>query len=223
MIKYCIFDMDGLMLDTEMMAQRSFYECVGPRLGIEFQQGELLPFIGKNRAALIEWWAENIRDKYGLTQGWNEVSAWSYEWQVKQFLTEGVPVKEGLVELLEWIKGRDIPCAVATSTDYDRTIQKLDLADLTKYFEKIICGNMVSKSKPDPEIFLLAMNELGFDKPEEGVVFEDSLLGTRAGVAGGFNVIAVPDLVPLRGEHMGKCMAIISRLDLAIGVLDGKL
>ena len=225
MIKYAIFDMDGLMIDTERLAQKSFYEYVGPKLGVQFEPGELLGFIGKNREALNKWWDENIKAKYDIEEGWNEASAMSYEYQVAQIMQHGLKPKKGLIELLEWFKAHNIPCGVATSTDYEKVDLRLGEkgANVLGYFKTVTGGNQVKKSKPDPEAFFTAMESLGFSDPSEGVVFEDSILGTKAGVDGGFNVIAVPDLVPLNQPHIEQCLAKVESLDQAIEILEGKI
>lgn len=217
--------MDGLMIDTENLAQRSLYEYVGPLIGVEFAPGELLGLIGKNRAALNEWWAEEIQPKYGINEDWQEISRLSYEWQKSYIMEYGLEPKKGLVELLEWLKANNIPCAVATSTDESRVELRLGEhgAGVLQYFQTVVCGNMVSKSKPDPETFIKAMEALGFDKPSEGVVFEDSALGIKAGVDGGFNTVVVPDIAPLDKNYVNKCIAKLDSLDQAIEVLTDKL
>ena len=214
---YAIFDMDGLMFDTENLFIRAFAEVIGPRIGYRFTREKMLQLVGKNRQATAEAFPE-------LFPGCPVESAECFRmfrtWINSYFETSGVPVKPGLRELLAFFKERGVPCAVATSTDTAVAQQYLENAGITAYFSKVIGGDKVTRSKPDPEIFQIAMRELGAKDPSQCVVFEDSRNGLLAGANGGFAVIVVPDVMDPTLELPGVCYARCNRLDEAIAVLE---
>ena len=102
-------------------------------------------------------------------------------------------MKKGARELLEMLYREGIPAVLASSTKTETVIRELIAADLFGYFKSIIGGDMVTKSKPEPDIFLLAAKRAGF-APEECIIIEDSFNGIRAARAAGGYVIMVPDL-----------------------------
>ena len=103
-------------------------------------------------------------------------------------------VKDGVVELLEWLKEQGLPIAVATSTAKEVAQKKLELAGLSKYFDNLTTGCEVSHGKPDPEIYLLAASRLNVD-PTKCIAFEDSNNGVRSAVAANMVTFQIPDLV----------------------------
>ncbi|EGQ9935487.1 HAD family hydrolase, partial [Vibrio vulnificus] len=105
-----------------------------------------------------------------------------------------IPVKEGVIALLEWLKAHQIPAAVATSTQKDVALVKLKLAGLDHYFESITTGCEVTHGKPDPEIYLLAASRLNVP-PAQCLAFEDSNNGVRAAVSANMMTYQIPDLV----------------------------
>ena len=140
-------------------------------------------------------------------------------WMQEYIRENGIPVKPGLRTLLAWLKEQGVSCAVATSTDTKVAKSYLENAGITAYFQTISGGDQVTRSKPDPEIFHLAMRALGQSEPAKGVVFEDSRNGLLAGARGGFSVIVVPDLLDPTLEFPALCYAKCARLDEAIAVI----
>ena len=115
------------------------------------------------------------------------------------FFSAPVPKKPGLDALLAWLKARHIPMAVASSSREAMIRHNLDVWGLTQDFTAIVSGQHVAHSKPDPEIFLLTAQKLNVE-PSRCLVLEDSYNGVRAGAAGGFVTVMVPDLVPADDE-----------------------
>ena len=115
------------------------------------------------------------------------------------FFSAPVPKKPGLDALLAWLKARHIPMAVASSSREAMIRHNLDVWGLTQDFTAIVSGQHVAHSKPDPEIFLLTAQKLDVE-PSRCLVLEDSYNGVRAGAAGGFVTVMVPDLVPADDE-----------------------
>jgi len=113
----------------------------------------------------------------------------------KEFIrSEGVPLKEGLLELLEYNKKKQLKMALATSTERDRTELMINLSDTGKYFDLIVCGNEIINGKPDPEIFLETAKRLNC-RPENCIVLEDSKNGIIAAYKAGMLPIMVPDII----------------------------
>ena len=109
------------------------------------------------------------------------------------------PKKPGLDEILAWLEQRHIPMVVASSSRMASIRHHLDGWGLTHYFKAVISGEQFISSKPDPEIFLLTAEKLGVE-PARCLVLEDSYNGVRAGAAGGFVTVMVPDLSPATDE-----------------------
>jgi len=105
-----------------------------------------------------------------------------------------IPLKDGAEELLRYISSIEIPIAVATSTAIDRAQKKLKSSGILDYFDFIIGGDQVTRSKPDPEIYLKAASELS-SEPSKCLALEDSANGVKAAVAAGMTVVQIPDLV----------------------------
>lgn len=182
-----IFDMDGLLLDTERVCMRIFKQACDAQ-NLPFYQDTYLSIIGRNSAGIDAI----LRDAYG-----EDLDRLHAEWRKRYnqvVLHEAIPVKEGVVELLEWFKKNEIPTAVATSTQKEVALVKLKLAGLDRYFDSITTGCEVSHGKPDPEIYLLAASRLSIP-PAECLAFEDSNNGVRAAVAANMITYQIPDLV----------------------------
>lgn len=182
-----IFDMDGLLLDTERVCMRIFKQACDAQ-NLPFYQDTYLSIIGRNSAGIDAI----LRDAYG-----EDLDRLHAEWRKRYnqvVLHEAIPVKEGVVELLEWFKKNEIPTAVATSTQKEVALVKLKLAGLDCYFDSITTGCEVSHGKPDPEIYLLAASRLSIP-PAECLAFEDSNNGVRAAVAANMITYQIPDLV----------------------------
>ncbi len=183
-----IFDMDGLMLDTERLAPRAWVDAAAS-LRVEFDLALTTPMIGRNFRDCQAIVAGHYGPDYptaALMQAWHE----AYDAIVAN---EGIGVKAGLWELLDWLDGQGIPKAVATSTRRDRAQAKLAQTALLPRFATLVGGDEVTRGKPAPDIFLEAALRLG--EPAAGCfVLEDSEPGVRAALAAGMTPIMVPDL-----------------------------
>ena len=189
-----IFDMDGLLLDTERVCKRIFEEACAS-LSIPFLEDVYLDIIGRNSQGI----EKVIRAGYGSDLDYPVLhEAWRirYNAVVKH---QAIPVKDGVVELLTWLKNNNIPTAVATSTQQDVAKIKLSLAGLDHYFDNLTTGCEVKNGKPDPEIYLLAADRLNI-QPEQCLAFEDSNNGVRAAVSANMQTFQIPDLVQPTAE-----------------------
>ncbi|CAM3970684.1 HAD family hydrolase [Vibrio neonatus] len=187
--KAVIFDMDGLLLDTERVCLQAF-EKACHTLGIEFLEPEYLAIIGQNEQGI----ERTIRAGYPKDIDYPKLRKQWMQYYHAVSEHQAIPVKEGVVELLQWLKSKQIPMAVATSTDKRLAPIKLKLAGLYDYFDSLTCGCEVTCGKPDPEIYLLAAKRLNID-PMYCLGFEDSNNGVRAGVAANLQMVQIPDLV----------------------------
>ena len=132
---------------------------------------------------------------------------------------KGVPLKEGLPELLEYLKGQDIRMAVATSTQQSLAEKMLKIAGVYEYFDAVAYGNKVKRSKPFPDIFQKAAEDLGVPM-RECLVLEDSPNGIRAGAAAGCKAVMVPDLMEPTDELQTLTAAIVPDLFAVVPLLD---
>lgn len=117
----------------------------------------------------------------------------------EQLSKEGAPVKKGLRELLSYLKTHKYKTVLATGTSDDKALNLLKMADVEKYFDHMVFGNMVEKCKPEPDIFLEAARR-SYTLPAQCLVLEDSPNGIRAAHAAGCHIIMVPDGIPLTPE-----------------------
>jgi HAD superfamily hydrolase (TIGR01509 family) len=185
-----IFDMDGLMLDTERLAPRAWIDAAHS-LGVEFDLALTHPMIGRNFrdcAGIIAGHYGEAFPTAALMKAWHV----AYDSIVDR---EGIAVKPGLLDLLDWLEREDIPKAVATSTRRDRAERKLVHAGLRDRFAALVGGDEIAHGKPAPDIFIAAAGRIG-QAPGHCLVLEDSEPGVRAALAAGMTPIMVPDLHP---------------------------
>ncbi|MEZ8826390.1 HAD family hydrolase [Vibrio amylolyticus] len=184
-----IFDMDGLLLDTERVCMSIFKQACQAQ-NVPFLEDVYLSIIGRNSAGI----EQVIRQGYGPDL---DYPALHVEWRDRYNAVvkhQAIPVKEGVVELLTWLKSNNIPTAVATSTQKDVAKIKLNLAGLDHFFDNLTTGCEVAHGKPHPEIYLLAAERLSVD-PKRCLAFEDSNNGVRSAIAAEMMTYQIPDLV----------------------------
>lgn len=203
-----IFDMDGLLLDTERVCMRVFKQaCLTQEL--PFYEDVYLSIIGRNSAGI----EKIFRDAYG-----DDLERLHNEWKVNyQAIVkhQAIPVKEGVIDMLSWLKANNIPTAVATSTHKDIAEKKLELAELTSYFDSVTCGCEVSNGKPDPEIYLLAAKRLAVE-PSQCLAFEDSNNGVISAVSANMMTFQIPDLVEPSAEVIQLGHSIVPSLNTVL-------
>jgi HAD superfamily hydrolase (TIGR01509 family) len=182
-----VFDMDGLMLDTEPLAARAWGEAAAA-LGVDYDTTLNASLVGRNfpdcRALIVE--------RHGAGYPVDALmSAWhaAYDDIVER---EGIALKAGLLELVAWLEGEGVPRAVATSTRRSRALAKLGRTGLAGRFHAIVGGDEPRRGKPAPDIFLLAAERLGVPAAS-CVVLEDSEPGVRGALAAGMTPFLVPD------------------------------
>ena len=193
-----IFDMDGLMLDTESLSHRA-WEAIAATHEAGFDLALCRAMIGRNHPdclALLERHYGSLEQAEALMQAWFA----SYDAIVER---EGIALKPGLDELLALLEAQSIPRAVATSTRHERAKAKLARANLLHRYDALVGGDEIACGKPAPDIFLLAATRLGV-APQRCIVLEDSEPGVIAALAAGMTPIMVPDLHPPSDELLRR-------------------
>ena len=194
MVRGVIFDMDGLMFDTERLAT-VLWNQVGDELRIDMTEEFLDSFRGQNPTAIRNAFLQ----RFGREFDFDGCMGRKDELQHRYIEEKGVPLKDGLPELLEYLKGQDIRMAVATSTQQSLAEKMLKIAGVYEYFDAVAYGNKVKRSKPFPDIFQKAAEDLGVPM-RECLVLEDSISGVQAGKAAGGYIIHIPDVVVVPEE-----------------------
>ena len=194
MIKGIIFDMDGVMIDTENQSNLGWL-WAADRENVEMPLWLIDSFKGAP-ANLSKSFFDNYY--HGSRDYWKmRTMRTEHVHSIRQ--TEGVPVKPGLHELLNYIKDRGLKCAVATSTQKSSAEMSLHNIGAWDYLSGVVYGDEVEHGKPEPDIFLRAAGFLGCE-PSECIVIEDSINGIKAGHAAGMKVIHVPDTIEISDE-----------------------
>lgn len=185
-----VFDMDGVMFDSERIVQYSFNKA-GEEMGYGLLGDENICFtLGMNRAGRKAY----FKEKYGQDfpyDAFQERYSEIYKEYVKR---NGLPVKPGLSELLEVLEKKGIPTAVATSSSRENALGNLGRAGVLKKFRAVITGDMVKEAKPDPEIYQKACACLDIE-PEKAMALEDAPKGIIAAKRAGMYAVFVPDIL----------------------------
>ncbi|MEM9444441.1 MAG: HAD family phosphatase [Verrucomicrobiota bacterium] len=205
-IEAVLFDMDGLLLDTESMSQRASRRAAAC-FGYELDQAFSLGLIGRNGKDAKKRFQEIIAPDFPYSE-YEKAFYQHYDREVKE---KGIPVMKGVSEVFEILHEINIPSAIATSTHRAKALEKLKATGLLAKVEQVVAGDQVEQGKPFPDIYLKAAENLGV-KPEKCLVLEDSHPGVRAGHASGAVVVMVPDLLPPTEEVSKLADGIISSL-----------
>ena len=216
MKKAVIFDMDGLMFDSERATYEGYIEVCreyGCEMTLEFYK----KMLGCPLPTARKFLTEEFQGKFPLDEGIGKVHAYLD----RRFRTLGVPKKKGLDEILEYVKQAGMKTTVATSSGRERVEEILRLAGVSDYFQELICGDEVERGKPNPDIFLKGCEKLGC-MPQEAWVLEDSEAGIAAACAAGIDCICVPDMKMPSRELQEKVYCMADSLLEARDVIAGK-
>ena len=193
-----IFDMDGVIFDTERVYMNIWMKVYGEH-NFEMTPEIYKTLIGRDKPSLIKMLGEKYGSRYNGKEMFEEC-----EMHLKNAIDAGeVPIKEGALEIFDYLKQNGFKMAIATSSPRTKLQMQLKIHDLEKVFDAIICADDVTKSKPDPEIFLVAAKKLNAH-PDECIVIEDSPAGIKAAYNAGITAIHVEDLVEA-DEEMKRC------------------
>ena len=211
-----IFDMDGIIFDTERLYIES-WKAVAQEYDLNNVTDMAYRIIGVNdimsRKVFTEYY-QGTRDYDQCRKRVSEVFHSRYDGKI--------PVKPGVHEILAFLRGRNIPVALASSTRIETVQRELKEAGLYQAFDHIIGGDMIKQSKPAPDIFLAAAEKLQ-EAPENCYVLEDSHNGIRAAAAAGMHPIMVPDLLEVTEEMQELAETVCPTLYEAIDYLDRRI
>lgn len=186
-----IFDMDGLLFDTERLYQKCWSQVIKDE-NVPLTDEDLKQIIGMGFNQLKAYWSELLgsEEAFFSLREKREVHFW------KEIEERGVPIKRGVRKFLEQLRKNKIETALITSTPEERARKILGLSELEHEFDYLLFGDMVKHTKPDPEIYAL-MAQLTTISKEEWVVFEDSYKGVKAANNAGIDVVWIKDLMDI--------------------------
>ncbi len=187
-IRGILFDMDGLVLDSEVLFTRFWREaavCMGYPMTVEQSYG--MRSLGK---ALGQPYLESL---FGPGIDYTTVREKRIELMSAYVAEHGIAPKPGIYELLDYLDAQGIPAAIASSSPMDAIEKHLEAVNLKHRFQKLCSAHNIPNGKPAPDIYLLAASELGL-KPEECLALEDSPTGILAAYRAGCLPVMIPDL-----------------------------
>ena len=195
MVKLCVFDMDGLLLDTERLLYLQSALIVSREMNYPMDEEFLCSQMGANwplyKSNIIKKMGKDFPIEEYLDRLWERID--------HIIENEKIPFRPGAKEILDYCKQNNIKMVIATSTPAEKSLKCLENAEIKDYFEHIITGDMVEKGKPDPEIFLKAISYYPYDKSEI-FVLEDGHNGTLAATSAGLRLILVEDIAYVTDE-----------------------
>lgn len=212
MIKGLIFDMDGLILDTETISNKLLIDIFS-KYDINLNEEIILKTIGLEKKKAMKVFEEYLGDNIPIKDIIN-----LHKKVVNDYLEKnGVPVKLGLIELLNYLDEEKIKKVVATSSYRKVAENVLIRANVYNRFDDIICGDEIKESKPSPDIFLKALEKLNLSA-DEVIVLEDSRMGILAAHRAKIKSIMIPDILPADEEtkklYFKECKSLLDVIHL---------
>lgn len=186
MIKAAIFDMDGLLIDSERIIMQACIQAAKD-IGIVYTQAEFVELIGRSANDSSRILTEQLGGVENRTQVGERANA------ILAQRNHIFPLKQGAESLLKYFKAQNIICSVASSSPHEHIRHRLEHVNALEYFSHTTSGQDVTKGKPNPDIYLLAIQRLGMNV-DDCIAFEDSEQGARSAIAAGLKVVVIPDL-----------------------------
>lgn len=208
-----VFDMDGVIFDSERAVMNCWLE-LAQKYDIKDIEKPYFACVGTTMTRTREIMLETYGEDFPYDEYARESSLMYHE----KYDGGKLPMKPGVIELLSYLKEKGKKIALASSTRRETVTNQLRWAGIIDYFDVIICGDMVARSKPAPDIFLKACQELGVS-PENTYAIEDSYNGIRAAHAGQLRPIMVPDLLEADDEMRGMAECVCDNLNEVIDYL----
>jgi HAD superfamily hydrolase (TIGR01509 family) len=211
-VRAVVFDMDGLIVDTEVVFRDVMMEASEAR-GLNLPEEVFLRMVGLpdhgSRAVAMAHFGDGFDFDPWMAHAWELAHA---------RIEAGVPVKAGVVELLDYLDQAALPRAICTSSRHETVERHLGPVGLLKRFHAVVAAGDYARGKPSPDPFLAAAVRLGVD-PASCVALEDSHNGVRAAAAAGMMTIMVPDLLPPTDEMRALCLAVADDLHAVVEIL----
>jgi HAD superfamily hydrolase (TIGR01509 family) len=200
-----IFDMDGTLLDTERLHHQAM-GAAAVALGHAIPPALFERLVGVHRDVNRVTLQDALGDGFPIETFYVDADA-----RFEALAAAGIPLRPGVVELLDHLRAQGVPCAVATSTASPFAERFLTEAGLIDHFDTVVTRSDVAHPKPAPDPYLLAAERLGV-RPAHCVAVEDSPNGIRAAAAAGMATIMVPDLLPATDETRALTVATLESL-----------
>ena len=216
-IKAVLFDMDGLMIDTESLSTEAFINSAKAQ-GYNMTKEETLKVLGFTKASIYQFWIDYFQ---GTNVDGKKLVDDHYEYIENVLYTVGPEKMPYVEELLKYLRENNYKIAVASSSDTADIKNNLEKTKLEKYIDEIASGAEVENGKPAPDVFLLAAERLGVDV-KDCLILEDSKAGIKAGKASGAMVFMVPDMFTVDKECEDTADRILTNLGEVIEILEGK-
>ncbi|MBQ5558760.1 MAG: HAD family phosphatase [Lachnospiraceae bacterium] len=214
MIEGLIFDMDGLMIDTEKLLHKYWCQAAN-ELGYPMKVEHVLQI----RSLAAKYAIPKLKGMLGEDFDYYKVRARRMELMKQHILEHGLEEKKGLLEILEYGKQRGLKMAVATATDLERTTMYLKSIGKFDYFDAIVCGSMIENGKPEPDIYLEAAKRLDLN-PSVCVALEDSPNGILSAYRAGCKPVMVPDMDEPDEDTLKRVFAVKSDLTQVVVFLE---
>lgn len=214
MVSGIIFDMDGVLIDSERQSNEGWLWAAG-QLGVDMPMWLIDSFKG----APAELCCKFFDDYYkGVIDYWEAKELRTHHvYKIRE--TEGIPVKKGVKDIFEYIRNNGLKCAVATSTRRESAEKTLHEIGVWDYLDAVVYGDEVERGKPEPDIFLRAAKAIGVN-PSEAVVVEDSINGIKAGYASGMRVVHIPDTIAIDDDIRKLTYMVCADLNGLIDVVE---
>ncbi|MDO4622677.1 MAG: HAD family phosphatase [Eubacteriales bacterium] len=207
MIQTIIFDFDGLMVESERVCFQTYKEMLAER-GVDFQwETYINEFLGMSAVSTLE----KMNRYYGCSFSPKEDADLFHRREMEILKEESVPLRPGLLELLDYLDGNGYRKVIATSASPDRLHMILERYDLDTRFNGITTAAEIQNGKPAPDIFLKACEKEGISAAE-ALVLEDSQAGIEAAYRAGIQVICIPCFKQPEEEYKARTTAVLPSL-----------
>lgn len=213
MIKLVIFDVDGTLVDSEVVFVKAAIKNMEVN-GYNIPMSAIMGIIGQNRIAgrkLIESTQDDSFDYDKYIKDYEKIRSEILE-------NEPLKLKKGALNILNYCKEHNIKMAIATSTYKEKQVKVLTNLGIIDYFDYMVFGDEIINSKPAPDIYLKVYEHYNLDK-DEMIIYEDSNNGILSGYNAGIKVVYIKDIVDVKEETLALCYKQVKDLDEGIEVL----
>ncbi len=214
MIKAVLFDMDGVLIDTEKYLTK-FWQQAAAEAGLSLKIEDCYMF----RSFASQFASVVFQEKYGKEYDYFAIRNRRKELMKAHIETNGIEIKPEVKETLWAIKQKGIQIAVVTATDEERTKSYLTEIGIYEWFDSVICATMVERGKPFPDVYLYACDRIGCT-PKECMAVEDSPNGIQAASDAGCKTVMVPDLTQPDEDSRKRVIGVAQTLRGVLEYLD---